>query len=705
MFIFLLVVITVSSFLLEGIAFFNNPFSSLMTDLEFYVVFAICGLSFIGFLYISHRHFRVKPSAFWISLMVILFVGNLIATYLFPSETSGTTLPIGGGSIDWTYSLEYHLRIRYVLAFGVACIDMYILYAIAPKLLRSSRTVVLVHYLFIVVVIIAVIWSFVAEADIYAYYLNPEMDIDPNKCVSSFFLNRNTYAAVLFVGMASCGIVNADSHHFWNYILMGLFYLELFFTISKTGILIGSAFLVAYVFYRFVVNVKYHKVRAFLGLILFWLAIIMVFTVGELQLFPRNTIFVKLYLNFKEAFLSRVEHGFLDYRIEIWTNCYAFQKTNGVYLIVGVGEFNALTLLSAMWGTEGPFYFTHNGFVHQLFAGGFIRLAIYVIMLVFVLIAAIVNATNKRRLAIPCLLGILAILGQSITETTTFLGADTKALYYSLAFILPLLTDFYQDRHPEVKEEELAAFNQIGTTYSYAIPAHRKALLATSILLPLLFFFLGVAPLMGNLDSMWYHQFYDHNLIAISIAVLVIAPGVFFLGFHDSGVRGRLIVSLTFIFSFSAIAAVLLSPKTITVIFSSVVLASWAAFVLAISTNRLGIRSLRGLVVVYLSVGFASAAFVGVNHLFVYAMPEIFSESSITLNVCLLIAEILGYFIVVYTLTPFHGFGFPLGHFIYRADRKISYALYKYEKKTDVREEIYAGDYVGKYYKKELNRR
>ncbi len=376
-----------------------------------------------------------------------------------------------------------------------------------------------------------------------------------------------------------------------------------------------------------------------------------------------------------------------------------------MYLIFGVGEFNAYTLLSSMWGLPGPFYFTHNGFVHQLFAGGFIRLGVYIVFLGAVLVAAIVNATRNRRTAIPCLLGILAILGQSITETTTFMGAESKALLYSLMFILPLFTDFYQDRHPEVREAQLFAYREIGTSYRYVIPVHRKALLATSALLPILFFFLAVAPMMSSLSSMWYHQYNDPTIIAICVLVLFLAPGTFFLGFHAPGFRGRLVVLLTFLFSASAIAAVLISPKAITVVFAAVILASWAAFVLAISTKRLTLKSLGGLLTVYANVALVSLLFVGVNHLFVFLMPNIFNEASITLNVCLLIAEIFGYLVVVYVLPPTHPFGYPLDHLLYRVDRRISFAMQKYEEKTDVREEIYAGDYVGKYYKKELKRR
>ena len=156
--------------------------------------------------------------------------------------------------------------------------------------------------------------------------------------------------------------------------------------------------------------------------------------------------------------------------------------------------------------------------------------------------------------------------------------------------------------------------------------------------------------------------------------------------------------------SLAAVAFIILSPKPIMAVFASVFLAVWAAFVLAISTNKLTLKSVVGLLKVYGSIGFVSVLFIGTNHLFVFLMPNIFNEASLTLNICLLIDEILGYIVVVYTLTPFHGFGYPLGHLFYRLDRRISYGLSKYEEKTDLREEIYSGDYVAKYYKKELHR-
>ena len=284
-------------------------------------------------------------------------------------------------------------------------------------------------YAVVFVTLFSIGWSLIYEFDVYKFYFDITRSASSSVPVAaSCYNNRNTYATVLLLGICAISLIHSDNPRFWNYILLFGFYFELFFVISKTGILVSTFFLVLYVFYRFAVNVRYHRLRAGLGLTLFIASFTSIFIIGELQLLSRDTAFMKLYMNFVNAMNTQIGSEFLDYRTEIWINSFNYLFDTSPHMaIFGVGEINALKLLREMWQRyEVDFYYTHNGFVHQIFAGGFLRLGVYLIVLVYYCYIVICNAVKGRRTAVTYLFVALAFLGHGLTETTSLIGTDSS---------------------------------------------------------------------------------------------------------------------------------------------------------------------------------------------------------------------------------------------------------------------------------------
>ena len=704
-----IVVLVLGAFLQEGIAFFNQPYNSLMEDIEFYCVFTVHAIALVFYFILVFRYYRLKPHFGWMAVFIALFIGNLLAIYHFPETVSGTTVPIHSDPFDFEYTLEAHFRLRYVLSFLAACVDLYIVFAIAPRIYRSARSLSWIFYSFILITIFAIFYSIVMERDVYSYYLDPGQPASAGAMVVlSFFNNRNTFSMVLLLAMAAVGILHSDSHRFWHFILLFIFYVEIFFTLSKTGIIVGTFYLFAFAFYRFFRNISFHKVRAILGLTIFFALFIAFILIGHFQLLPRDTIFVKMYTNFASALSRQIDNGFLDYRIEIWQNCQSFLDGDKYFQLFGVGDINALVLLKYMWNrTEVDFYYTHNGFVHQLFAGGYLRLLIYIGMLVYFFVVFVVNMTRGKRATFAYFLASITLILQGITETTSLLSIETKGYFFPLVFIVPMLVEYHKGNKESVEEEMRHQFSKAFHRYSYDLSPTRKAIVATLPLLPMAFFFLGAVPMLSHLKMIWFYQ-YDKWILQLTfILLLVYAPiSMYFLSIHK-GWKFVVLLVLNYLLIGAGTTAMLLRPMGVNLLVIGVVFAIMLAFLVLFAIRKLPRLWLIKVFGALLPVWAVALLFVGVNHYFAYVGQNLFlvdgvAFDSATLNVSIMVGEVLLFLLLTFGLLPFRPFSFPLEHLLFRLDNLVSAYAQSIEDKAALREQIHHGDYVKKYYKSEI---
>ena len=704
-----IITLVLGAFLQEGIAFFDDPFNSLMSDIEFYCIFAVNVVALLFYFILAFRFCRLRPHPVWIILLALLVVGNTIAIYHFPNSVSGTTIPLHAPPFNYEYVLEEHFRLRYVLSFAAGCADLYIVFAIAPRIYRSARSLSWILYCFVIVTFFAIFYSIVKETDIYSYYLDPNQPtLDTSKVVLSFFNNRNTFAMVLLLAMAAVGILHSDSHHFWNFGLLFFLYFEIFFTLSKTGIIVATVYIFLFAFYRFGKNISYHKARAFLGLFIFLSLFASFIIIGHLQLMPRDTVIVKMYTNFYRALTRQIDNGFLDYRIEIWNNIFSFIKGDGIFQVFGTGEINSLVLLKYMWHRdEVDFYYAHNGFVHQIIAGGYLRLAVYIGILAYIFVVFVVNMTRKKRATFAYFLAILTLLLQGITETTSLLSVETKGLFFPLIFVVPMLIEFRKGNDETIEEEQRDQFSKAKRRYTYELSPLRKALVATLPILPVVFFFLGVVPFISHLKMIWFYQFDGPYLYILCAIIIFYAP----ISFYFCAVHKKAAAVFLFIINYliigGALFMVIFRPIGVNLIFAIAALAVMMILLALISIGRMPRFFGAHLLGTIIPVAIVAALFIGANHFFAFIKPDFFlvdgaSYDTPTLNIAILIGEVFYFITLTFGLMPKHLFTFPLGHLLLRFDNYVCAMSQSLEDKVALREEIHSGDYVGRYYKDQI---
>jgi hypothetical protein len=449
---------TIGAFFEEGVAFFDPVYTTIMSDLEYYLSLIAVLLSVGIFLFLAHRYYIIKINWAFFSIAVVLVVCNTIAVLAFPSlystmgmnQTTGDIFPV-------VYFLTGSERLRFIITFAVTCLYLYLVFAVIPKVLRNSKQLTIYFYGGIVVVFVSIVWSLIYEFNVYRAYFDPSMTPTLQTIAESFYNNRNTFGTMIVIGICACGYLQCQSHHWWYYLIMGVFSAELFFVLSKTSMLLVSIFWVAFLIYRYVITLKAHPVKnnVILGVLLAIVGFLAWFIVsGTIQKTPSIN---KIFKNFVDAIADTSEDTMAS-RANIWKLCIQ-ELNNPLRIIFGMGDGNFMCLLGPMMNNGiVRLGYTHNGILAMLDYGGIVRLGIYAAMLIYFLLLVIQNFRHKRPNTFVCLLAFILMFIQSFVETTSFMGADSKSLSLLIMIYLPVLTDNFQDKHKEILVDQSAAF-------------------------------------------------------------------------------------------------------------------------------------------------------------------------------------------------------------------------------------------------------
>mgnify|MGYP006939713985 FL=1 len=420
----------------EGIAFLEG-YGVWLSDWSYFLLLSVASLCCVGYLLFAKCWFKIKINWFFAFLFLTLCIGNTVALWTFPSVVENLH-----GNGESAFSTVYHLddisRIRDTLGFALVCLYFYIVWAVAPKSLRSAKSCSVIFVGGVVFGVSLIVYSLVAEWGFYQSCFTEGEASPMNHCLTSYVGNPNTFAANLLFGIIALGYLQARRHSWFNYFLMLAFSFEIFLTFSKTSMFLLALYWLIYGFYRFFATIKVHPVRTpiTLGLVLCAIGACLGLWHYFGTRFP-NGFLGKSLASVLSLFEIRFG-GTLLARVEIWNGIIAKVDTP-LKIAFGLGEGNAQWFLGSLDGA-GPFYgFVHNGIVLQYVTGGFLRLGVYFFLIGYLIYAYVTAIANRHRGALSLLLGMLIFLGHGLTETTSFLEIDTKGVVGTLGLILPLL--------------------------------------------------------------------------------------------------------------------------------------------------------------------------------------------------------------------------------------------------------------------------
>ena len=675
--ILLMLSLTFCCFLNESIAFFNNPNNKWMSDVEFFLAFAASFTSSLLYILVCHRYGRAKVKPHYLILFAVLWIGDFIAIYMFPDIKTGVINRYTGYQQGYAYAVSDMERLRYVLMFFMSCVNFYCLFALAPQVMRGKHSLNVLFSAVVFVTLFVIIYSFATEYTVYLKYFDINAEVTTADYVASCFNNRNTYGTILLMGLCCLGYMQCESRHWWYYILMLFIFFCVMVTLSKTSILCSAIFVIPFLVYRFIQTVRFHPVKDIIALVLGFAAIGFLIYARRSDIdILRNNIITKLYDNFLSALSRRVEGTFMEDRTEIWYAAGEMLDTP-MAKIFGVGDVNIYFLLAYAFGKfDGPvpLYFAHNGFVHAYAAGGYLRLGIYIIILVLFLYKAIKAALRHSTTAIASILIFLTILVHGMAETTGFLMPDTKGMVLLIFVYMPVLVEGKRTKSLDTDEPFRG-----GIKFRYSLSPVRKTALWMSFYIPFLIYALALSEPLTRVFATTFTSEYWY-LIGSIFALTY--PLAIFLSYSSRswflGVFVRFFLLALFFASFLILyyfnlPGLMLAP----ILAMPLLLALLAGF----HASHLS-RGLWGkLWLLYLVVASVILSFVGFNHWTTF-QANWFRTSTPTGTALYIAFNALLYFVLLGGTPLSRVLIYPLDQLILHIDEKISFYSRRYEVKV-----------------------
>ncbi len=174
--------------------------------------------------------------------------------------------------------------------------------------------------------------------------------------IKSFFANRNQFAFFMYVAIIADLFMILKENKLIHKLLLALFFVNLFFTMSRTGILAVGIF----VFIYFLLTDKLNKKTKFILLVLGIICLIgIMYVINEI-----NPSLIQKLVRFE-----RIKD--LSGRTDIWARGINLLKESPINILFGVGRFEGTELLKFEKKSFSQF---HNIYIDSLITGGIMEL-------------------------------------------------------------------------------------------------------------------------------------------------------------------------------------------------------------------------------------------------------------------------------------------------------------------------------------------
>lgn len=340
-------------------------------------------------------------------------------------------------------------KVHFIFEIISVAMCIYIGLFVLPKRFTSVSFLKYLGYLLFIFLGVLILYGYIAEASKYVgfvkYVLNisrPEGTVLYDYAVQSFILHRNAYGMMMMVGIIFCFICHTYTKKWYFYLLAAFFYINMIFSVCKTGLLISAVVIFIYVFYRLIVTYKEHKKRNKTAIICIISVILVAAVLFGVAYLTKGKILGKLY-----SLIESISGGgkTLDTRTYIWDNSYQLLN-NGWWLIGrGFGTFNTMLMPMNNATHYDPVFPSHSSYIGLLAEGGILFLISYLSLLIYVGYVTYKSFKKEPGLTLAVSLGVLSFVLYSFIETIHYLA-------YVLMF--PLMVIYYtKEKKTEVLDK------------------------------------------------------------------------------------------------------------------------------------------------------------------------------------------------------------------------------------------------------------
>ena len=196
--------------------------------------------------------------------------------------------------------------------------------------------------------------------------------------IKSFFANRNQFAFFMYVTMIADLFMILKENKLIHKLLLVLFFVNLFFTMSRTGILAVGIFTFIY----FLLTDKLNKKTKFILLVIGIICLVgMIYVINKV-----NPTLVQKLVRFE-----RIKD--LSGRTDIWARGINLLKESPINMLFGVGRFQGTELLKFEKKSFSQF---HNIYIDSLITGGIMEL-VFVLYIYWSVIRKVFKSDMDRK--------------------------------------------------------------------------------------------------------------------------------------------------------------------------------------------------------------------------------------------------------------------------------------------------------------------
>ena len=313
---------------------------------------------------------------------------------------------------------------------------IYIGLFVFPRRFTSLKFIKYLGYALFVFLLVLIVYGYIADFNKYIVFFKDVLNIEKAKpdiyhyTVISFIIHRNAYGMCMMLGIIFAFINHSIEHKWYYYLLVGFFYVNMIFSLCKTGLLISALLIAIYVIYRLIVTLKEHKKRNTIILISLGVVALAGVSLVGLSLVTNGKVLGSIY--------DLIKGGeTIQRRTFIWDNVYQLLR-DGNWLIGRGFGLNNLMLQPMNWiVAEEKVFPTHSAYLGLLAEGGILFLLGYLVLLGYSCYIGVKCYKKNPGLTITMSLGVIAFILYSFIETIHYL------VYI---FLFPIMVLYYTTR-------------------------------------------------------------------------------------------------------------------------------------------------------------------------------------------------------------------------------------------------------------------
>lgn len=425
-------------------------------EITYFVIFAVFAISLIVFyIMYSLQDNNYKRVYLIVGIVSAILLINLVIVFLLPDDFVFSYKNRNDELTEITIEIKQDYRLRSVLLTALTFVFLLMFLIVYPRKKHARNTFIAIIIFYLILCYILIGYSLIKEFPIYRKTITLGVANRGGE-TRSLFVNRNLFASYLFVGLLFCVYLSSImKKHRYVPILVSLpIAVIIFFTYSKTKIVLSAFVYIAYALAIIILNFKKHPViitallLAFIGFMTsaVLLRVMPVHSETDLGILLRK-IFPD-YLFAGDTFNARVTY---------WKVGLAALKSNWWTYVFGEGFYISRMILGEASAALGyavpsmPYGNYHNGYVELWANVGIIGLVAYLVFLIYMVYIYIRIFKYHKLFSLYSFIALGALLIHSSVEAITPFLFNSEGIIHALPVFMPQLIYYYRIKEAEVQ--------------------------------------------------------------------------------------------------------------------------------------------------------------------------------------------------------------------------------------------------------------